>query len=161
MVLRKKRMVIITVVVIVLLLCGFYYQVNRFKLAPSLYEAAETVQGVTVHAEADPANNRISYVLENHTAQAFDYDNLPALEYHDGQAWQEVLTKRGNRRFDGGRNLIGYSLAPAGEAGDSVRGNVDLASWPPLKDGTYRLVFLAAGQENAVVCSEPFAWRAA
>ena len=46
---RKKRIgIIVGIVVALLLLCALYWQVNRFKLAPSLYEDAEVMQGVTV-----------------------------------------------------------------------------------------------------------------
>ena len=93
---RKKRIgIIVGIVVVVLLLCALYWQVNRFKLAPSLYEDAEVMQGVTVQVETDEESNKITYVLQNHTTEEVDYDGIPALEYRDGQSWQEVLTKLG------------------------------------------------------------------
>lgn len=155
---RKKRIGIIAeVVVVVLLLCVLYWQVNRFKLAPSLYEDAEVMQGVTVQVETDEENNQITYVLQNHTTEEVDYDEIPALEYRDGSSWQEVLTKLGNRRFDGARTAIGYFIAPMGTAS----GEVDLESLPRLKDGTYRLVFegvWGVWENDPVICSEPFQW---
>ncbi|MBS6640720.1 MAG: hypothetical protein KH295_06680 [Clostridiaceae bacterium] len=152
---RKKRIgIIVGIVVVVLLLCALYWQVNRFKLAPSLYEDAEVMQGVTVQVETDEESNKITYVLQNHTTEEVDYDGIPALEYRDGQSWQEVLTKLGNRRFDGGRTAIGYFIAPMG----TVSGEVDLESLPRLKDGTYRLVFPGVWENDPVICSEPFQW---
>ena len=152
---RKKRIgIIVGIVVVVLLLCALYWQVNRFKLAPSLYEDAEAMQGVTVQVETDEESNKITYVLQNHTTEEVDYDGIPALEYRDGQSWQEVLTKLGNRRFDGDRTAIGYFIAPM----STVSGEVDLESLPRLKDGTYRLVFPGVWENDPVICSEPFQW---
>ena len=152
---RKKRIgIIVGIVVVVLLLCALYWQVNRFKLAPSLYEDAEAMQGVTVQVETDEESNKITYVLQNHTTEEVDYDGIPALEYRDGQSWQEVLTKLGNRRFDGGRTAIGYFIAPM----STVSGEVDLESLPRLKDGTYRLVFPGVWENDPVIRSEPFQW---
>lgn len=152
---RKKRIgIIVGIVVVVLLLCALYWQVNRFKLAPSLYEDAEVMQGVTVQVETDEENNKITYVLQNHTTEEVDYDGLPALEYRDGQSWQEVLTRLGNRRFDGVRTAIGYFIAPMGTAS----GKMDLESLPRLKDGAYRLVFPGVWENDPVICSEPFQW---
>lgn len=152
---RKKRIgIIVGIVVALLLLCALYWQVNRFKLAPSLYEDAEAMQGVTVQVETDEESNKITYVLQNHTTEEVDYDGIPALEYRDGQSWQEVLTKLGNRRFDGGRTAIGYFIAPM----STVSGEVDLESLPRLKDGTYRLVFPGVWENDPVICSEPFQW---
>lgn len=152
---RKKRIgIIVGIVVALLLLCALYWQVNRFKLAPSLYEDAEAMQGVTVQVETDEESNKITYVLQNHTTEEVDYDGIPALEYRDGQSWQEVLTKLGNRRFDGDRTAIGYFIAPMG----TVSGEVDLESLPRLKDGTYRLVFPGVWENDPVICSEPFQW---
>ena len=153
----KKKRIWIAAAAVVLLLGALYWQVNRFKVKPSLYEGAEVVQGVTVQVEADEESNKITYVLQNHTTEEVDYDGIPALEYRDGQSWQEVLTKLGNRRFDGGRTAIGYFIAPMGTAS----GEVELESWPRLKDGTYRLVFPGIGENAPVICSEPFAWGAA
>ena len=65
-----------------------------------------------------------------------------------------MLTKLGNRRFDGGRTAIGYFIAPMG----TVSGEVDLESLPRLKDGAYRLVFPGVWENDPVICSEPFAW---
>ena len=59
------------------------------------------MQGVTVQVETDEENNKITYALQNHTTEEVDYDGIPALEYRDGPSWQEVLTRLGNRRFDG------------------------------------------------------------
>ena len=152
---RKKRIgIIVGIVVVVLLLCALYWQVNRFKLAPSLYEDAEAMQGVTVQVETDEESNKITYVLQNHTTEEVDYDGIPALEYRDGQSWQEVLTKLGNRRFDGGRTAIGYFIAPM----STVSGEVDLESLPRLKDGAYRLVFPGVWENDPVIRSEPFQW---
>lgn len=152
---RKKRIgIIVGIVVALLLLCALYWQVNRFKLALSLYEDAEVMQGVTVQVETDEESNKITYVLQNHTTEEVDYDGIPALEYRDGQSWQEVLTKLGNRRFDGDRTAIGYFIAPMG----TVSGEVDLESLPRLKDGTYRLVFPGVWENDPVICSEPFQW---
>lgn len=152
---RKKRIgIIVGIVVALLLLCALYWQVNRFKLAPSLYEDAEAMQGVTVQVETDEESNKITYVLQNHTTEEVDYDGIPALEYRDGQSWQEVLTKLGNRRFDGDRTAIGYFIAPM----STVSGEVDLESLPRLKDGTYRLVFPGVWENDPVICSEPFQW---
>lgn len=152
---RKKRIgIIVGIVVVVLLLCALYWQVNRFKLAPSLYEDAEVMQGVTVQVETDEESNKITYVLQNHTTEEVDYDGIPALEYRDGQSWQEVMTKLGNRRFDGDRTAIGYFIAPMG----TVSGEVDLESLPRLKDGTYRLVFPGVWENDPVIRSEPFQW---
>ena len=147
---RKKRIgIIVGIVVVVLLLCALYWQVNRFKLAPSLYEDAEVMQGVTVQVETDEESNKITYVLQNHTTEEVDYDGIPALEYRDGQSWQEVMTKLGNRRFDGCRTAIGYFIAPMG----TVSGEVDLESLPRLKDGAYRLVS-GRVENDPVICSE-------
>ena len=152
---RKKRIgIIVGIVVALLLLCALYWQVNRFKLAPSLYEDAEAMQGVTVQVETDEESNKITYVLQNHTTEEVDYDGIPALEYRDGQSWQEVMTKLGNRRFDGDRTAIGYFIAPMG----TVSGEVDLESLPRLKDGTYRLVFPGVWENDPVIRSEPFQW---
>ena len=152
---RKKRIgIIVGIVVVVLLLCALYWQVNRFKLAPSLYEDAEVMQGVTVQVETDEESNKITYVLQNHTTEEVDYDGIPALEYRDGQSGLAVLTKLGNRRFDGDRTAIGYFIAPMG----TVSGEVDLESLPRLKDGTYRLVFPGVWENDPVICSEPFQW---
>ena len=152
---RKKRIgIIVGIVVALLLLCALYWQVNRFKLAPSLYEDAEAMQGVTVQVETDEESNKITYVLQNHTTEEVDYDGIPALEYRDGQSWQEVLTKLGNRRFDGDRTAIGYFIAPMG----TVSGEVDLESLPRLKDGAYRLVFPGVWENDPVIRSEPFQW---
>ena len=152
---RKKRIgIIVGIVVALLLLCALYWQVNRFKLAPSLYEDAEVMQGVTVQVETDEESNKITYVLQNHTTEEVDYDGIPALEYRDGQSWQEVMTKLGNRRFDGGRTAIGYFIAPM----STVSGEVDLESLPRLKDGAYRLVFPGVWENDPVICSEPFQW---
>ena len=152
---RKKRIgIIVGIVVVVLLLCALYWQVNRFKLAPSLYEDAEVMQGVTVQVETDEESNKITYVLQNHTTEEVDYDGIPALEYRDGQSWQEVLTKLGNRRFDGDRTAIGYFIAPMG----TVSGEVDLESLPRLKDGAYRLVFPGVWENDPVIRGEPFQW---
>ena len=150
----KKKRIWIAAAAVVLLLGALYWQVNRFKVKPSLYEGAEVVQGVTVQVEADEESDKITYVLQNHTTEEVDYDGIPALEYRDGQSWQEVLTKLGNRRFDGGRTAIGYFIAPMG----TVSGEVELESLPRLKDGTYRLVFPGVWENDPVICSEPFSW---
>ena len=153
----KKKRIWIAAAAVVLLLGALYWQVNRFKVKPSLYEGAEVVQGVTVQVEADEESDKITYVLQNHTTEEVDYDGIPALEYRDGQSWQEVLTKLGNRRFDGGRTAIGYFIAPMG----TVSGEAELESLPRLKDGAYRLVFPGVWENDPVICSEPFAWGAA
>ena len=92
----KKKRIWIAAAAVVLLLGALYWPVNRFKVKPSLYEGAEVVQGVTVQVEADEESDKITYVLQNHTTEEVDYDGIPALEYRDGQSWQEVLTKLGN-----------------------------------------------------------------
>ena len=110
------------------------------------------MQGVTVQVETDEESNKITYVLQNHTTEEVDYDGIPALEYRDGQSWQEVMTKLGNRGLTGGRTAIGYFIAPMG----TVSGEVDLESLPRLKDGAYRLVFPGVWENDPVICSEPF-----
>lgn len=152
---RKRTIgMAVGIAVVAVLLCALFWQVNRFKVKPSLYTDAAVRQGVTVQVETDEESNKITYVLQNHTTEEVDYDGIPALEYRDGQSWQEVMTKLGNRRFDGCRTAIGYFIAPMG----TVSGEVDLESLPRLKDGAYRLVFPGVWENDPVICSEPFQW---
>ena len=156
----KKKRIWIAAAAVVLLLGALYWQVNRFKVKPSLYEGAEVVQGVTVQVEADYAGDEILYLLENHTTEQIEYAGYEVLEYYDGQVWQEVLYRMGGRASEQTRVAMAYVLAPAGEAYSNRIGSVDLADRPGRPDGTYRLVFPGIGENAPVICSEPFVWGA-
>lgn len=156
---RKRTIgMAVGIAVVAVLLCALFWQVNRFKVKPSLYTDAAVRQGVTVQVETNWAKDEILYLLENRTAEQIEYAGYEALEYYDGQAWQEVLYRMGGRACEQTRDATAWLLAPAGEAYSNRIGSVDLADRPGRPDGTYRLVFPGVREDDPVICSEPFSW---
>nr|WP_302649534.1 hypothetical protein [uncultured Agathobaculum sp.] len=156
---RKRTIgMAVEIAVVAVLLCALFWQVNRFKVKPSLYAEAAVRQGVTVQVETNWAKDEILYLLENHTAEQIEYAGYEVLEYYDGQAWQEVLYRMGGRASEQARDAMAWLLAPAGEAYSNRIGSVDLANRPGRPDGSYRLVFPGVREDDPVICSEPFSW---
>ena len=112
---RKRTIgMAVGIAVVAVLLCALFWQVNRFKVKPSLYTDAAVRQGVTVQVETNWAKDEILYLLENRTAEQIEYAGYEVLEYYDGQAWQEVLYRMGGRACEQTRDATAWLLAPAG-----------------------------------------------
>ena len=112
---RKRTIgMAVGIAVVAALLCALFWQVNRFKVKPSLYADAAVRQGVTVQVETNWAKDEILYLLENRTAEQIEYAGYEVLEYYDGQVWQEVLYRMGGRACEQTRDARRGSLRPQG-----------------------------------------------